>query len=545
MVIRNIGSILTCLLCLQCLGETSINEIIEERSYFEEDRFYTIEEVISLENQGKFLNSDRKINFSSSSNSFWLKLKFKKGANDPSNYLLEVGYPALSHLWCYEVNGDNILSEQVAGSRLPFSTRTHPFRDNVVEIHLADSLSHIYYLHIQSAGNMIIPLRLISEETYRNQNLISTLEIGIGVGLFLLISILTFILFLFIGNRSYLLYSIYILVVAAFILVRNGFGTMYLWPEDPSWNQFMMRFSSYGKMAFASLFANYFLDIKSYSSRQSFLLKTIAFIYLFLSLIMVLGISPADLPRVAYLSLIHSLIMGIIGIIALQKQQKHAFLYTIGMILLSVIKLIHILALYDYLPNIFSSLLFTRIGWYSEVLFLTLAVGRSYRDALLENRKLHEQKTLADSQLAVSQYSLNNSQKEKEVTDRKLVTANLESLHQFNSLQVLKGELNDSQSKYKIDKLISSSATNFQWKNFKLLFEEIHPEFFNELLSNYPELTTNELRHLALIKMNLSTKEIAQIFIVKPTSIQVARHRLKRKLHLTEQDDLIKLVQQL
>jgi PAS domain S-box-containing protein len=81
------------------------------------------------------------------------------------------------------------------------------------------------------------------------------------------------------------------------------------------------------------------------------------------------------------------------------------------------------------------------------------------------------------------------------------------------------------------------------WKIYKSHFEEINEDFFRILNNRHPGLTQNELRHCAYIKMNFTTKEIARINNVKPTSIQIARVRLKKRLELSPESSLISYLQ--
>ena len=47
------------------------------------------------------------------------------------------------------------------------------------------------------------------------------------------------------------------------------------------------------------------------------------------------------------------------------------------------------------------------------------------------------------------------------------------------------------------------------WEEFSLYFEQVHRTFFTNLKSRFSELTNNELRLAALLRLNLNTKEIA------------------------------------
>jgi tetratricopeptide (TPR) repeat protein len=76
------------------------------------------------------------------------------------------------------------------------------------------------------------------------------------------------------------------------------------------------------------------------------------------------------------------------------------------------------------------------------------------------------------------------------------------------------------------------------WEKFKLHFEKVHPRFFADLSNQFPNLTQNELKHCAYLRIKLSGKEISRMLNVAPKSMQVARYRLKKKLALGAEDDL-------
>ena len=83
------------------------------------------------------------------------------------------------------------------------------------------------------------------------------------------------------------------------------------------------------------------------------------------------------------------------------------------------------------------------------------------------------------------------------------------------------------------------------WQVFKENFGSLHPGFFDKLTALSPRLSQQDIKHCAYIKMNFETKEIAAIFNVKPSSVQMARVRLKKKLGLKPEKDLVKYILQL
>lgn len=76
------------------------------------------------------------------------------------------------------------------------------------------------------------------------------------------------------------------------------------------------------------------------------------------------------------------------------------------------------------------------------------------------------------------------------------------------------------------------------WVKFKIHFTSVHPNFFGVLEARYPQLTENELRLCAYIKMRLSSKEIANLINLSVKGMESARYRLKKRFRLGAKDDL-------
>lgn len=77
-----------------------------------------------------------------------------------------------------------------------------------------------------------------------------------------------------------------------------------------------------------------------------------------------------------------------------------------------------------------------------------------------------------------------------------------------------------------------------EWEQFKLHFEEVHPDFFIRLNETYPNLTPGEQKICAYYRINLDTSEIARILNITPAAVQKSRHRLRKKLGIDSGTDL-------
>ncbi|MBV6647046.1 MAG: transcriptional regulator [Cyclobacteriaceae bacterium] len=76
------------------------------------------------------------------------------------------------------------------------------------------------------------------------------------------------------------------------------------------------------------------------------------------------------------------------------------------------------------------------------------------------------------------------------------------------------------------------------WEDFNLRFQNLHQQFFDNLLDKNGSLTNYELRLSALIKLNFSMKEIGNILGISAESVKTARYRLKKKLGLSQEENL-------
>lgn len=91
----------------------------------------------------------------------------------------------------------------------------------------------------------------------------------------------------------------------------------------------------------------------------------------------------------------------------------------------------------------------------------------------------------------------------------------------------------------KINLLLNNNMdTEDDWKMFLIKFEQKHTEFFKKLKSLYPQLTNNDLRLCACLKLNLETKEIASLMNLSVRAVENSRYRLRKKLYLQPSQNL-------
>ncbi len=91
----------------------------------------------------------------------------------------------------------------------------------------------------------------------------------------------------------------------------------------------------------------------------------------------------------------------------------------------------------------------------------------------------------------------------------------------------------------KINTLLANHLdTEGDWKMFLIKFEQKHKNFFKTLKSQHPQLTNNDLRLCACLKLNMETKDIASLMSLSIRAVENNRYRLRKKLNLSPSDNL-------
>lgn len=82
------------------------------------------------------------------------------------------------------------------------------------------------------------------------------------------------------------------------------------------------------------------------------------------------------------------------------------------------------------------------------------------------------------------------------------------------------------------------------WQRFNVSFQTTHKDFYANLIAKHSNITPAELKLCALLKLGLSSKDIASILFMTPESVKVSRSRLRKKLDIGSSQNLINYLAQ-
>jgi len=170
-----------------------------------------------------------------------------------------------------------------------------------------------------------------------------------------------------------------------------------------------------------------------------------------------------------------------------------------------------------------------------------LLMERQMKEA--ELTALHEQEVARHKQ-QITELSL--EQKKRELSATTLFVSSRNAL--IEDLLKSLAEVAKTSSSPKLNELMLHLKHMLQdhekSNDFLINFESANPDFIHRIKERHPDLTTSDLRFLAFLRMNLSTKEIASFMGITPDSCKRRKIRLSQKLQLPTSSDLSAYVMQ-
>ena len=152
-----------------------------------------------------------------------------------------------------------------------------------------------------------------------------------------------------------------------------------------------------------------------------------------------------------------------------------------------------------------------------------------YERELINERLSHEKASKADLESKLEIVNERLIQKELEY---KKMEQDFDRMRKDKVLQLTKNNNGLPET------LMRLSQSKEDWDTFMEYFRNIYHDFLDRLAAEFPDLTSNELRICALLKLNLSTKEAASTLNITPGSLKSLRYRIRKKLNLVKDDSL-------
>lgn len=204
------------------------------------------------------------------------------------------------------------------------------------------------------------------------------------------------------------------------------------------------------------------------------------------------------------------------------------------------------------------------LSWWAITLYVLIVIALTwFVSRIIGQRKLKkrqhefdEAKALQDARIKEQELMIAKQQQqllESELSEKskELASMALGAYARQQAVENMKQSLADLQRKGKVseeaEKVLnditkSSGDNRVFWDTFEKNFDLIHEHFFRNLRQVYPSLTPSDLKFCALLRMNMSTKEISRFTNLSVRGVETARYRLRKKFSLPPETTLVQFL---
>ncbi len=165
--------------------------------------------------------------------------------------------------------------------------------------------------------------------------------------------------------------------------------------------------------------------------------------------------------------------------------------------------------------------------------FLLLMINRRTLKTKMKMEKIEQEKLLMEREVASAKDQL------RMFTENVIEKTNLiEKLE----MQVKGKDVTSEQHSIMSELTQKTILTEQDWYKFKSLFEKIYPAFFLKLKDKFPDITLAEQRMAALIRLHLTTRQMASMLDISLDSVHKSRQRLRQRFQVGAETNLEELV---
>jgi len=180
-------------------------------------------------------------------------------------------------------------------------------------------------------------------------------------------------------------------------------------------------------------------------------------------------------------------------------------------------------------------------------LLALLIIGSVFIAIYIYNQRTKEnhKRELLNAEQEILQLKNENLAAEVNIKNSKLLFSSTQMAHKNEILSSVKEDLKEIISnpeaniRKTIRKLDRELESEDYWKEFNVYFNQVDANYIDALLAKHPNLTQNDIRLCGLLKLNLSTKEIAILLNVSVRGVEKSKYRLKKRLILNSDQDLL------
>ena len=423
---------------------------VSDYVYLLEDsaREYTMEQIILTKNDSDFIINNKSLNFGFSKSIYWLKFSIINQTPKIRNIIFSLKYPLISSIEFVGMKGSHLIKYIKTGNNYPFYSRDIDNRNFLFNLELKPYEKYTYYVRISGEGTPLrLPMQISSYSSYLEQDNNDLILNGMFIGSFFFVILFNLIILFMTGDRLYIYYTIYVMLLILFLTSISGLAYQYLWPN----NLWLSKHSSslFAGLAniFLILFAKRFFNFKKFFRKLNILTRVLlSLIVLIIILNLFDGkLYPTSVLLVNMISLITIISLTGISIIGLKRKNMMHLYFVASFIFFLIGVGIYVFNNLGYYENNELASWWIKIGFLSEVLTLMIAVMHRYRNIENQSSKELEKQVQERTKKLTEQKEILIEQKEEMISQRdKILNQHRQAIRQSTVISRKNKEINDS-----------------------------------------------------------------------------------------------------
>lgn len=190
--------------------------------------------------------------------------------------------------------------------------------------------------------------------------------------------------------------------------------------------------------------------------------------------------------------------------------------------------------------NLFFVLLFAAL-----ISLVTIQYVRKNNFKQEQLQKLHEARELLLKEKAIVQQVMARQKQVIEEQQQQLMANVLEIANQNEKIEAILEKAGGS-APADVSKLLKGLKSSDQyWESLMLRFRHLNPQFMKNLQARFPQLTQSEIEFCALVRLNLSFKDIANLMQISHKSVFTKKYRITQKMKVGEDEDFFKVIHEI
>jgi diguanylate cyclase (GGDEF)-like protein len=232
-----------------------------------------LEQVQTLAQEGKFQSSQKEIlTFGINSKPVWIRLELENQTDNPMQLNLVACTTWVDSLQVHVVHKNQLVTILQTGDEQIDPTGLTPSIGYVLPITFLPGHTELY-LRIDSIDPMVIPLELLTTDQVTARTYKMGYTYGLIYGFLIALAVYNFLLFIGLGERSYLFYSLTLISVILGNIAYTGYGLAWLWSGHLQFQRYIILIQMVVYSCFGLLFAYHFLAIAKHTPKIATYLK--------------------------------------------------------------------------------------------------------------------------------------------------------------------------------------------------------------------------------------------------------------------------------